>query len=233
MNRRGPERYARSMRPTRVAVWCVVVVYLAIFAACTHVGAQVPERCYQYQKYLTQQARTVFGVDAPIAALAAQIQQESGCNALAVSPVGAQGLTQFMPATARELAQRYPTELGPADPNNWKWAIAAQVRYMHDLVPRPWRTPCDWYAAKLSAYNGGEGWLNRDVAMCRLKPIDVANCDLCVADLWWENVELTPDRRRAAQYIRENRDYSRRILLTLEPLYVDALWGDGACHASK
>lgn len=194
----------------------------AMFADFAH-GAGIPESCYRYQKELIKQVHNVFGLDAPIATFAAQIQQESGCRPSAVSPVGAQGLTQFMPATARELAERYPTELGPADPLNWKWAIGAQVRYMHDIVKVPWRTPCDWFAAKLSAYNGGEGWLRRDQLKCDARP-------RCARDVWWNNVETSPDKRRAPQFIGENRGYPRRILYAIEPNYVKADWGKGACY---
>ena len=203
-------------------------------AMCARVahGGGIPENCYQYQKELTKQVHTVFGVDAPVATFAAQIQQESGCRPTAISPVGAQGLTQFMPATARELAARYPTELGPADPLNWKWAIAAQVRYMHDIVKTPWRTQCDWYAAKLSAYNGGEGWLRRDQLKCEANPKPAGECHGCLRDVWWNNVETSPDKRRAPQFIGENRGYPRRILYALEPSYVKAQWGAGACYAA-
>lgn len=190
----------------------------------------VPEACYQYQKELIKQVNTVFGPNAPVASFAAQIQQESGCRPTAVSPVGAQGLTQFMPATARDLARRYPTELGPADPLNWKWAIAAQVRYMHDLVPKPWNTECDWFAAKLSSYNGGEGWLQRDQAVCRATPMPPDACVPCNPYVWWDNVETHYDKRRAPQFIAENRGYPRRILYALEPSFIAAGWGTGACH---
>lgn len=208
----------------------IVVIWILGICADVCVRAAVPEACYQYQKELIKQVNTVFGPNAPVASFAAQIQQESGCRPTAVSPVGAEGLTQFMPETARDLAARYPTELGPADPLNWRWAIAAQVRYMHDIVPRPWSTPCDWFAAKLSAYNGGEGWLQRDQNRCRATPKPVGACVPCNPLVWWDNVEITPDPRRAAQYVAENRGYPRRILYALEPSYVAAGWGDGSCH---
>lgn len=209
-----------------------ILIVLLLFIDIAH--AQVPERCYEYQKYLTKEARTVFGPDAPIASLAAQIQQESGCRPLAMSPVGAQGLTQFMPGTARDLARLYPTELGPADPLNWRWAISAQVRYMRDLTKRnEGATRCDTWCFGQSSYNGGEGWLHRDQLVCAAKNVrPYGYCDplMCDARRWRGNVELTPDTRRAPANIRENRQYVERIR-KLESKYVAALWGPGACHA--
>lgn len=65
------------------------------------VGLQIPARAHQYRRVLTQQAYAQWGLDAPIAALAAQVHQESAWRPEAVSHVGARGLAQFMPATAR------------------------------------------------------------------------------------------------------------------------------------
>lgn len=208
----------------------LILVVALVLASCgpAPAYAAVPEACRQYQRFLTSEATSVFGPNAPVAALAAQIQQESGCRAGAMSPVGAHGLTQFMPATARDLAARYP-QLYPADPTNWRWAISAQVRYMRDLVPVPWETSCDWFAAKLSAYNGGEGWLRRDQAVCRASTSgDLDRCAPCNDQRWFAHVAVTPDARRAPANIRENRGYPERILLTLTPQYIDAGYGLGA-----
>lgn len=208
-----------------VLLWAIVV--LVASCAPEPAYAAVPESCRQYQRHLTSEATSVFGPNAPIAVLAAQIQQESGCRPGATSPVGAHGLTQFMPATAEDLARRYP-QLYPADPMSWRWAISAQVRYMHDLVPRPWSTQCDWLAAKLSAYNGGEGWLQRDQAVCRATTgVDLDHCVPCIDSLWFDNVAITPDKRRAPANIRENRGYPDRILRLLMPQYVNAGYGGG------
>lgn len=188
-------------------------------------GVTVPERCRQYQRLLTGEARLVLGQAAPTATLAAQIHQESGCRSDARSAVGALGLTQFMPATARDMGERYPQQLGSVDPLYAPWAIGAQVRYMRDLMRRnPGVTECDTWAFGLSSYNGGEGWLRRDQARARSEGVR--------ADAWFGAVETTPDPRRAAWAVRENRGYPRRILLTIEPAYVAAGWGRGVgCEA--
>lgn len=200
-----------------------------LIAATATATAQVPERCRAYQRQITTEAHTVFGLSAPVATLAAQIHQESGCRADAVSRVGAGGLAQFMPATARDMARIYPSELGPADVTNPRWAIKAQARYMRDLTrSTPGKTECDTWAFGLAAYNGGLGWVRRDQAACRAQVQPMADhCAPCSADRWFGNVELTPDPRRSPANIRENRGYPIRILLTLTPRYVSAGYGRG------
>ena len=74
--------------------------------------------------------------------LAAQLLAESNFNPLAVSPVGASGIAQFMPATAAAYGLR-----DPFDPDA---AIDAQAHLMSDLL----RQFGDVSLA-LAAYNAG------------------------------------------------------------------------------
>lgn len=80
----------------------------------------------------------------PADLLAAQLYAESNFNPFAVSPAGARGIAQFMPATARAYGLSDPTDPGAA--------IDAQARYMRDLLKR-FKTP----ALALAAYNAGPG----------------------------------------------------------------------------
>lgn len=205
-------------RQSRIGLGLLLFLWL-IPAACTAQG-QVPERCRQYQRAITTQANSLWGInDPPTAILAAQVQQESACNPMARSPF-ANGLTQFTPGTAADMAKRYPTELGAADPFNPQWALAAQALYMRDLTAAaPGLTTCDTWAFGLSAYNGGLGWLRRDQRAAVAAGRDPA--------VWFDSVEVTPDRRRAPQFIRENRGYPSRILLKLTPIYAKAGYGIG------
>ena len=76
--------------------------------------------------------------------LAAQIYAESGFNPFAVSRAGAQGIAQFMPATARAFGLE-----NPFDPEQ---AIHAQARFMRDLLRQFGSVPL-----ALAAYNAGPG----------------------------------------------------------------------------
>jgi hypothetical protein len=85
--------------------------------------------------------------------LAAQLYAESGFNPFAVSPAGAQGIAQFMPATARGV--------GLDDPFDAAQSIDAQAHLMRDLLRRFGTVPL-----ALAAYNAGPG----AVAACGCVP---------------------------------------------------------------
>lgn len=182
---------------------------------------QVPRDAEQYRRTLVRAAHAEWGLDAPIATLAGQVHQESRWRSNARSPVGAQGLAQFMPATADWMAQLYPNSLGPAQPFNPGWALRAMVTYDRWLYARNQAAgDCDRWAFVLSAYNGGQGWVNRDRALASAKGADKL--------AWFDSVERFNAGRSAANF-RENRHYPRAILLRWEPLYAAAGWGTGIC----
>lgn len=156
-------------------------------------------------------------MDAPLSALAAQLQQESAYNPEAVSWVGARGLAQMMPATAAGLARQYP-ELAPVREFDPRWALLAQSTLMRDLYRSsfPAASNCQAYAFATASYNQGPGWTKRQ----RAGAIDSAR--------YFESAELINPGKSPANY-RETYRYVRRILLTLEPLYVAEGFGPGAC----
>jgi len=94
---------------------------------------------------LFSRAASRYGVDASV--LAAVASQESSFNASAVSPAGAQGLMQFMPATAKGLG------VNPLDPNS---AIDGAARYLSSLTKQFGSTELG-----LAAYNAGPGTVSR------------------------------------------------------------------------
>ena len=94
---------------------------------------------------LFTRAGSRFGVDPAL--LAAVASQESGFDSRAVSPAGAQGLMQFMPATARGLG------VNPLDPAS---AINGAAKYLSDLTRQFGSTELG-----LAAYNAGPGTVSR------------------------------------------------------------------------
>jgi cell wall-associated NlpC family hydrolase len=88
--------------------------------------------------------------------LAAQLYQESGFNADAVSPVGAQGIAQFMPATWAAHGKDENGD-GRADPFDVQDAIPAAARYDAAIADQVASVPGDRVANMLAAYNAGPG----------------------------------------------------------------------------
>ncbi|HHK0500736.1 transglycosylase SLT domain-containing protein, partial [Pseudomonas aeruginosa] len=138
---------------------------LGLLSACQPAFAtdRIPTAAEQYRRTLVRSAHAEWGLSAPIATFAAQVHQESRWRADARSPVGAQGLAQFMPGTAEWIAGLYPAALGTNQPFNPGWALRALVTYDRWLYDRNQASSeCDRWAFVLSAYNGGQGWVNRD-----------------------------------------------------------------------
>ena len=91
---------------------------------------------------LFDKAAGTYGVDADL--LAAVARQESGFDADAVSPAGAQGLMQLMPGTAKSL--------GVTDSFDPGQSVDGAARLLSDLLDRFGSTPL-----ALAAYNAGPG----------------------------------------------------------------------------
>jgi soluble lytic murein transglycosylase-like protein len=206
--------------------WLLVSGFCLAVAADQVAGAgntiAIPHAAARHRAELTRQARQVWGLDAPTATFASQVHQESAWRPEAVSRVGAEGLAQFMPSTARwwcELHRVSPADCRPRTPS---WALRALVAYDRWLWDRILGTAsdCDRMALTLSAYNGGLGWVQRDRALAGRSGLD--------AGRYWGSVE-TVNAGRAAWAIRENRDYPARILRRIEPAYIGAGWGRGSC----
>jgi soluble lytic murein transglycosylase-like protein len=135
--------------------------------------------------------------------------------------VGAEGLAQFMPSTARWVAQKFPDRLGGFDPWDPQQAALAAAIYDAWLAQRnPGVGQCSTWSFALSAYNGGEGNLRREQGLATQTGRDRRRWADNVADM----------RARSVGAWRENRTYVRRILTVLEPAYIDAGWaGQAVC----
>ena len=178
--------------------------------------AQVPTEAGRYRAELVRAAHSQWGLDAPVAALAAQVHQESGWNPEAVSHVGAKGLAQFMPATATWWCQVNGLSTADCQPTNPTWALRALVGYdkwLWDRIPARYGAHDRLWAA-LRAYNGGLGhWQQESKLAGAVNPSR-------------DQVDGACGRaKRAAVHCTENLGYPARILAKLQPRYLT--WGPG------
>jgi soluble lytic murein transglycosylase len=131
-------------------------------------------------------------------------RQESEFNAGAKSPVGASGLMQLMPGTAKAVAKAYKVKFQPAQLTNPTYNVQLGEAHLRDLID----SYSGSYFLALAAYNAGGGrvqeWMRAfgDPRDPRVDPID-----------WIERIPFT-----------ETRDYVKKIMETLQ-LYRSRLSG--------
>jgi soluble lytic murein transglycosylase-like protein len=191
-------------------IWILV---LALFTS--DVNSDVPFAAQKYRQEMTRSAYRILGPSAPIPLLAGQIHQESAWDKDAKSRVGALGLAQFMPLTAKDMATRFPSECSPANPFSPKWAFNCRDRYMSTLLratKNEQTSTCSNWMFALRAYNGGLGWIRKDQ---RLTEESGFNRYL------WSDVEKF-NNGRADWAFEENTEYPRRIF---KHQYRYSTWG--------
>ena len=175
----------------------------------------IPRAAQQYRATLVRAAHATWGLDAPVAVFAAQVHTESWWRNDTVSHVGAQGLAQVMPATARWLPSVAP-ETGKPAPFNPGWSLRALCVYDKWLWDRvAGHSDFERMAFTLS---GGLGWVNRDRKKARALGVDDRR--------WFGAVENVNAGRSKAAF-RENRNYPRLILEERQYAYIKAGWGPG------
>lgn len=202
----------RHHRPTLTDLFWLACL-LVILAAALPVAAQVPAAAARYRAELTRAAHAQWGLGAPIAALAAQVHQESGWRPDVVSHVGAVGMAQFMPATTAWWC-RMAAAAEACNPSNPTWALRALVGYDHWLYQRTpaHYAPPDRLWVALRGYNGGLGHWQAEARVTGLARPTRAQVDAACGAA-----------RRASLHCPENLGYPRRILTVLAPRY--ATWG--------
>lgn len=162
----------------------------------------------KYKRFLIKQVRFIWGIDYDVSIFAAQIRQESNWNPRARSPF-AVGLSQFTPRTAMWISSQFQ-DLNNHNPifgdirYDWKWSIKAMVRYdafLFERIERRHVRQSQRWPLTLRAYNGGIGWIYRELGSC--EKIDYECCL----------------RFRNAKSCGENHEYPRLILIKWKPLY--------------
>ena len=209
-----------SAQQRRAIVLAAAMIALALSGCAAHADT-IPPAAEKYRALLAREARMQFGLNAPVARLAAQVHQESHWRTDAKSLVGAQGLAQFMPSTADWITQVYPTQLGGGPtPYSPGWSLRALAVYDRHLYDRTQgHTECDRWWFTLRAYNGGLGHVKAE-ARNATDPLDRCAVDAACGTA-----------KRSAKHCPENLGYPRKIMLRWEPMYLKAHWpGRLACR---
>lgn len=205
---------------TRRVVQTLIGTFLVLsfLADVPEADAQVPANAAKYKKQAIAEYRAVFGLNGPVAALAAQVEAESAWNEKATSRVGARGMTQFMGGTAADIQKKYAKQFLGVSQYSPLWSFRAQALYMRDLrAAIKADNECERFAFALSAYNGGLGYVYRRQKKST-KP------GVCLGATCSINPGILPSNQT------ENETYPAKILSRFEVRYIAALWGAGICH---
>jgi membrane-bound lytic murein transglycosylase D len=151
----------------------------------------VPKAAAPYVKAL----KPVFAAQGVPAQLVWVAEVESGFNPRARSPVGAAGLYQLMPATAKSLglSARLPDQR--LDPEKCARAAARYLKYLHGRFK-------DWKLA-LAAYNAGEGRVMRLLEKQRVKTFEAISPKLpAETQMYVPKIEATLLKREGISFAR-------------------------------
>ncbi|MFH1080643.1 MAG: transglycosylase SLT domain-containing protein [Pseudomonadota bacterium] len=135
-----------------------------------------------------------------------QVRQESAFNPRAVSPCGAIGLMQIMPATGQSLGVSRAMLFDPEE------NIQAGIIYLkrqYDRFPEI-ADPVERLKFALAAYNGGRGYSNRAIALARKE------------DAPWQTWEGVKQYLGSADCSVSGKHPDHRQIIA----YVDRIWAD-------
>ena len=211
-------------------------LFLGLLLLPTFLFAQAfdpPRVALKHRSELTRIAHAEWGLNAPVAAFAAQIHQESGWNPNAVSRVGAKGMAQFMPATARWWCDFNKLSVDECQPSNPTWAMRGLVGYDKWLFARVHGgSDYDKFWAALRSYNGGLGHWQAEAKIAlagaqkdgsKTRPYDGASradADKNTLEDARAAIDAACGRaRRHVSHCAENLGYPRRILVEIMPRY--------------
>jgi len=113
-----------------IALFLCQITASTVFASSARAQSATRSEAVDRFAKLIDSASGRFAVPAPW--IRAVMQVESGGDEHAISPRGAMGLMQLMPATWAELSARYGLGLDPFDPRDNILAGTAYVKDMHD-----------------------------------------------------------------------------------------------------
>lgn len=192
----------------------ILLGVLLAFSSNVQAAGYIPPNAVKHRLELTRIAHAEWGLNAPVPLFASQIHQESTWNPSAVSKVGAQGMAQFMPATAKWLCETSGTSVNQCQPQNPTWAMRAMVQYDKWLYARVWGlNEYDRMWATLRAYNGGLGWWQREALLTVAK-----------RQATREEIDAMCGKHKRHQlHCKENLNYPRRIMNIYQPRYSG--WG--------
>ena len=174
----------------------LAAVFLALLFV---VPASALER---YDEWFETSTRIHFGSLVRSSWLKAIAMAESGMRFNARSPVGAQGLMQFMPATWADIAPPPYKALGPLDPEAAIWVAGKYLR----RIWNGYGTAADTIQRKAftnAGYNSGPGNVNRARNRCREK----LGCN----PGFWDSPNVEENLVTALRFQEETRNYVRRI----------------------
>lgn len=134
--------------------------------------------------------------------IAGQVTQESLCNPVAKSKVGAAGIMQIMPGTAKDIERA--CKLPGFDVFNPKQAVQGGICYNNIVrrIVRPMDNASELDVVMLRAYNGGAGYILRERKRAILNNIYAFDAD---------NLPQFCTNFRSISSCRENTSYPVHI----------------------